>query len=72
VLGLMFEPGWTLAAMSCGLARSRVPRKWEAVGHLIADLIFGCECPGDELVLYLPWNASFTKRRLNRHKIQTT
>jgi hypothetical protein len=35
-----------------------VPLQREAVGELIADLIFDCDCPGAELVLCLPLQAA--------------
>ena len=47
-----------MAAMRCGLARWRVPLQREAVGELIADLIFDCDCPGAEFVLCLPLDAA--------------
>ena len=34
-----------------GVCRDGVPLQREAVGELIADLIFDCDCPGAELVL---------------------
>ena len=37
-----------------GVCRDGVPLQREAVGELIADLIFDCDCPGAELVLCLP------------------
>ena len=55
---MLLESGWTLAATRCGLARWRVPLQREAVGELIADLIFDCDCPGAELVLCLPLDAA--------------
>ena len=48
----------SLAAKGCWLARRRVPLQREAVGELIADLIFDCDCPGAELVLCLPLQAA--------------
>ncbi len=36
-----------------GVCRDGVPLQREAVGELIADLIFDCDCPGAELVLCL-------------------
>ena len=41
-----------------GVCRDGVPLQREAVGELIADLIFDCNCPGAELVLCLPLNAA--------------
>lgn len=41
-----------------GVCRDGVPLQQEAVGELIADLIFDCDCPGAELVLCLPLNAA--------------
>ena len=41
-----------------GVCRDGVPLQREAVGELIADLIFDCDCPGAELVLCLPLNAA--------------
>ena len=35
-----------------------MPLQREAVGELIADLIFDCDCPGAELVLCLPLEAA--------------
>ena len=35
-----------------------VPLQRDALGELIADLIFDCDCPGAELVLCLPLNAA--------------
>ena len=37
-----------------GVCRDGVPLQREAVGELIADLIFDCDCSGAELVLCLP------------------
>ena len=36
-----------------GVCRDGVPLQREAVGELVADLIFDCDCPGAELVLCL-------------------
>ena len=41
-----------------GVCRDGVPLQREAVGELIADLIFDCDCPGAELVLCLPLDAA--------------
>ena len=41
-----------------GVCRDGVPLQREAVGELIADLIFDCDCPGAELVLCLPLQAA--------------
>ena len=41
-----------------GVCRDGVPLQREAVGELIADLIFDCNCPGAELVLCLPLQAA--------------
>ena len=41
-----------------GVCRDGVPRQREAVGELIADLIFDCDCPGAELVFCLPLRAA--------------
>ena len=41
-----------------GVCRDGVPLQREAVGELIADLIFDCDCPGAELVLCLPLEAA--------------
>ena len=41
-----------------GVCRDGVPLQREAVGELIADLIFDCDCPGTELVLCLPLDAA--------------
>ena len=41
-----------------GTSRDGVPMQREAVGELIADLIFDCDCPGAELVLCLPLKAA--------------
>ena len=41
-----------------GVCRDGVPLQRDAVGELIADLIFDCDCPGAELVLCLPLNAA--------------
>ena len=41
-----------------GVCRDGVPLQREAVGELIADLIFDCDCPGGELVLCLPLDAA--------------
>ena len=41
-----------------GVCRDGVPLQREAVGELIADLIFDCDCPGGELVLCLPLEAA--------------
>jgi hypothetical protein len=40
------------------VCRDGVPLQREAVGELIADLIFDCDCPGAELVLCLPLEAA--------------
>ena len=40
------------------VCRDGVPLQREAVGELIADLIFDCDCPGAELVLCLPLKAA--------------
>ena len=37
-----------------GVCRDGVPPQREAIGELIAVLIFDCDCPGAELVLCLP------------------
>ena len=41
-----------------GVCRDGVPLQREAIGELIADLIFDCDCPGAELVLCLPLDAA--------------
>ena len=41
-----------------GVCRDGVPLQQEAVGELIADLIFDCDSPGAELVLCLPLQAA--------------
>ncbi|MCB4389117.1 hypothetical protein [Synechococcus sp. MU1617] len=41
-----------------GVCRDGVPLQREAVGELMADLIFDCDCPGAELVLCLPLAAA--------------
>ncbi|QNI65932.1 hypothetical protein [Synechococcus sp. A15-44] len=41
-----------------GVCREGVPLQREAIGELMADLIFDCDCPGAELVLCLPMNAA--------------
>ena len=41
-----------------GVCRDGVPLQREAVGELIADLIFDCDSPGAELVLCLPLQAA--------------
>ena len=41
-----------------GVCPDGVPLQREAVGELIADLIFDCDCPGAELVLCLPLEAA--------------
>ena len=41
-----------------GVCRDGVPLQRAAVGELIADLIFDCDCPGAELVLCLPLEAA--------------
>ena len=41
-----------------GVCRDGVPLQREAVGELIADLIFDCDCPGAEIVLCLPLEAA--------------
>ena len=41
-----------------GVCSDGVPLQREAVGELIADLIFDCDCPGAELVLCLPPQAA--------------
>jgi hypothetical protein len=41
-----------------GVCRDGVALQREAVGELIADLIFDCDCPGGELVLCLPLDAA--------------
>ena len=41
-----------------GVCRDGVPLQREAVGELIADLVFDCDCPGAELVLCLPLPAA--------------
>ena len=41
-----------------GVCRDGVPLQRDAVGELIADLIFDCDCPGAELVLCLPLEAA--------------
>ena len=40
------------------MCRDGVPLQREALGELIADLIFDCDCPGAELVLCLPLEAA--------------
>ena len=41
-----------------GVCRDGVPLQREAVGELIADLIFDCDSPGAELILCLPLQAA--------------
>jgi len=41
-----------------GVCRDGVPLQREAVGELMADLIFDCDCPGAQLVLCLPLAAA--------------
>ena len=41
-----------------GVCPDGVPLQREAVGELIADLIFDCDCPGAELVFCLPLRAA--------------
>ena len=41
-----------------GVFRDGVPLQREAVGELIADLVFDCDCPGAELILCLPLPAA--------------
>ena len=41
-----------------GVCRDGVPLQRDAVGELIADLVFDCDCPGAELVLCLPLQAA--------------
>ena len=41
-----------------GVCRDGVPLQQEAVGELIADLIFDCDSPAAELVLCLPLQAA--------------
>ena len=41
-----------------GVCRDGLPLQQEAVGELIADLIFDCDCPGAQLVLCLPLQAA--------------
>ena len=41
-----------------GVCRDGVPLQREAVGELIADLVFDCDSPGAELVLCLPLQAA--------------
>ena len=41
-----------------GVCRDGVRLQREAVGELIVDLIFDCDCPGAELVLCLPLDAA--------------
>ena len=43
-----------IVAWPDGVCRDGVPLQREAVGELIADLIFDCDCPGAEQVLCLP------------------
>ena len=52
--------GWQqrVVAWPDGVCRDGVPLQREAVGELIADLIFDCDCPGGELVLCLPLEAA--------------
>ena len=52
--------GWQqrVVAWPEGVCRDGVPLQREAVGELIADLIFDCDCPGGELVLCLPLEAA--------------
>ena len=52
--------GWQqrVVAWPEGVCRDGVPLQREAVGELIADLIFDCDCPGAELVLCLPLEAA--------------
>ena len=47
-----------IVAWPDGVCRNGVPLQREAVGELIADLIFDCDCPGAELVLCLPLRAA--------------
>ncbi|AII48239.1 hypothetical protein KR52_03595 [Synechococcus sp. KORDI-52] len=48
--------GWTFrcADLSAGSCRDGMPKAREAIGELIADLLFDVELPGAELVLSLP------------------
>ena len=41
-----------------GVGRGGLPLQREAVGELIVDLIFDCDCPGAEVVLCLPLQAA--------------
>ena len=41
-----------------GVCMDGVPLRRDAVGELIADLVFDCDCPGAELVLCLPLEAA--------------
>ena len=52
--------GWQqrVVAWPDGVCRDGVPLQREAVGELIADLVFDCDCPGAELVLCLPLPAA--------------
>ena len=52
--------GWQqrVVAWPEGVCRDGVPLQREAVGELIADLVFDCDCPGAELVLCLPLPAA--------------
>ena len=47
-----------IVAWPDGVCRDGVPLQREAVGELIADLIFDSDCPGAELVLGLPLRAA--------------
>ena len=47
-----------IVAWPDGVSRDGVPMQREAVGELIAYLIFDCDCPGAELVLCLPLQAA--------------
>ena len=47
-----------VVALPDGVCRDGVLLQREAVGELIADLIFDCDCPGAELVLCLPLQAA--------------
>ena len=47
-----------IVAWPDGVCRDGVLLRREAVGELIADLIFDCDCPGAELVLCLPLEAA--------------
>ena len=47
-----------VVALPDGVCRDGVLLQREAVGELIADLIFDCDCPGGELVLCLPLDAA--------------